>query len=102
MTKSNRNFVLPHTSFYHVGFQSWNKMGDSVFPICHAVQIVVNELVVNELIFKLLCSYRRENQAWKKEKEGEEEIRQCGLYNPSCLIQTKKRKHPKQVIMQMT
>ena len=26
--------------------------------VCHAAQIVVNELV-----FKLLCSYRRENQA---------------------------------------
>ena len=26
--------------------------------LCHAAQIVVNELV-----FKLLCSYRRENQA---------------------------------------
>ena len=37
---------------------------------CHAAQIVVNEL-----IFKLLCSYRRENQAWEKEKEEEGEIK---------------------------
>ena len=37
---------------------------------CHAAQIVVNELVL-----KLLCSYQQENQAWEKEKEEEEEIK---------------------------
>ena len=45
--------------------QPWFKEGG-----CHAAQIVVNELVL-----KLLCSYRWENQAWEKEKEEEEEIK---------------------------
>ena len=61
--------------------------------LCHVAQIVVNEL-----IFKLLCSYRRENQAWEKEKEEEEEISQWGLISPSCLIHANKGKHPKQAI----
>ena len=59
---------------------------------CHAAQIVVNEL-----IFKLLCSYRQENKAWEKEKE-EEEMRQCGLISPSHLIHANEGKHPKQAI----
>ena len=61
--------------------------------LCHVAQIVVNEL-----IFKLLCSYQQENQAWEKEKEEEEEIRQWGLISPSCLIHANKGKHPKQAI----
>lgn len=37
------------------------------------------QIVVNKLIFKLLCSYWWENQSWEEKKEKEEEMRQCGL-----------------------
>ena len=55
---------------WYVEGGKWGENGEQ----CHAAQIVVNEL-----IFKLLCSYRWENQAWEKEKEEEEEIKavQC-------------------------
>ena len=39
---------------WYVEGGKWGENGEQ----CHAAQIVVNEL-----IFKLLCSYRRENQA---------------------------------------
>ena len=51
---------------FHHFWLLWDVCGVGV---CHAAQIVVDEL-----IFKLLCSYRRGNQAWEKKKE-EEEIR---------------------------
>ena len=59
---------------------------------------VTARIVVNELIFKLLCSYRRENQASREKEKEEEGIRQCGLYMLSRLIQANERKHPKQAI----
>ena len=54
------------------------------FPLmtsgCSAALLLSHaQIAVSELIFKLLCSYRRENQAWEKKKGEEEEIRQCGL-----------------------
>ena len=50
-------------------------------------------IVVNELIFKLLCSYRRrESQAWEKEKKEERGIRKCKAW--SWGIQHKQRKGP--------
>ena len=51
---------------FHHFWLLWDVCGVGV---CHAAQIVVDEL-----IFKLLCSYRRGNLAWEKKKE-EEEIR---------------------------
>ena len=54
------------------------------FPLmtsgCSAALLLSHaQIAVSELIFKLLCSYRRENQVWEKKKGEEEEIRQCGL-----------------------
>ena len=48
---------LSHPQPQHTGPLSSPPPPSSPDP-CHAAQIVVNEL-----IFKLLCSYRRENQA---------------------------------------
>ena len=51
-------------------------------------------IVVNELGFKLLCSYQRENQAWRGKRRSREN-RQCGLFMSSLLNPCKRKKTSK-------